>query len=82
LFSPFGEIDDAIVITNKYTGRSRGFGFVSFVNDGDADKAVSEMDKKSVEGRELTVKEAMPMERSEENAGARNEFRGPRRNRR
>ena len=62
LFSSYGEIDDAIVITNKYPGRSRGFGFVSFVNDADAERAIAEMNKKVIEGRELNVKEAKPLE--------------------
>ncbi len=67
LFSPYGQIEDAIVMANKYTGRSRGFGFVTFSNDGDADKAIAEMNHKSVEGRDLKVKEAIPLkERSEE----------------
>jgi RNA recognition motif-containing protein len=61
LFSSFGEIEDAIVVANKYTGRSRGFGFVTFKNDADADKAIAEMEGKDVEGRNLNVKEARPM---------------------
>lgn len=60
LFSPFGEIEEAIVVVNKYTGRSRGFGFVTFKNDADADKAVADMDSKDVEGRNLRVREAKP----------------------
>lgn len=60
LFKSFGDMEDAIVIANKYTGRSRGFGFVTFKNDGDADKAMSEMNEKEVEGRPLSVKEARP----------------------
>ena len=62
LFSSYGEIEDAIVITNKYTERSRGFGFVSFVNDADAERAIAEMNKKVIEERELNVKEATPLE--------------------
>jgi len=62
LFSKYGKIEDAIVIADKFTGRSRGFGFVTFVNDGDADKALAEMNKKNVEGRELKVNEARPLE--------------------
>lgn len=62
LFSPFGDIEDALVIANKYTGRSRGFGFVTFKTDKSADEAIQEMDRKDVEGRSLVVKEARPME--------------------
>lgn len=62
LFSPYGEIADAIVMANKFTGRSRGFGFVTFDNDADADKALAEMNNKAIDGRELKVNEARPME--------------------
>ena len=62
LFSKYGEIEDAIVMADKSTGRSRGFGFVTFGNDGDADKALAEMNNKNVEGRELKVNEARPLE--------------------
>lgn len=68
LFSSFGEIDDALVVANKYTGRSRGFGFVTFKKESDADKAIREMNEKDVEGRNLVVKEARPLEEKEERA--------------
>ena len=61
-FSEFGEIEDSTVILDKFTKRSKGFGFVTFVNDADADKAISEMNGKAVEGRELTVSEAKARE--------------------
>ena len=67
LFSSFGEIEESVVVVNKYTGRSRGFGFVTFKNDADADKAIAEMNEKDIEGRNLSVREAKPMrERFEE----------------
>lgn len=67
LFSSFGEIEESLVVVNKYTGRSRGFGFVTFKNDADADKALAEMNEKEVEDRNLSVREAKPMrEESEE----------------
>jgi len=62
LFSKYGKIKDAIVMADKFTGRSRGFGFVTFANDSDADKALAEMNNKNVEGRELKVNEARPLE--------------------
>lgn len=62
IFAQYGEITEATVISDKYSGRSKGFGFVTFANDADADKAVSEMNGKEVEGRELKVNEARPME--------------------
>jgi len=60
LFSPFGEMEEALVIANKYTGRSRGFGFVTYKNDADADKAMKAMNEKEVDGRRLVVKLARP----------------------
>ncbi len=57
-FEKFGVVDDAKVITDRETGRSRGFGFVSFVEPADADKAVEGMHEQELEGRRLTVNEA------------------------
>jgi len=61
-FSRFGEVASAIVITDKFSGRSKGFGFVEYSNDADADKAVNEMNGQDFGGRNLTVSEARPME--------------------
>lgn len=61
-FSQFGEIAEATIISDKYSGRSKGFGFVTFEDDSAADKAVAEMDGKDVGGREIRVSEAKPME--------------------
>jgi len=61
LFSSYGEIEEAVVISDRFSGRSKGFGFVTFVNDADADKAIAEMSEKEVEGRQLKVNEARPM---------------------
>ena len=57
-FEPHGQISEAVVITDRETGRSRGFGFVTFVNDGDADKAISAMNESELDGRRLNVNEA------------------------
>jgi len=62
LFGSFGETEEVVVISDRYSGRSKGFGFVTFVNDADADKAVAEMNEKDVEGRPLKVNEARPRE--------------------
>lgn len=61
-FSKAGAVSSAIVIMDKMTGRSKGFGFVEFESDADADKAVEMMNGKMFEGRSLTVNEARPME--------------------
>lgn len=65
IFSQYGEITEANVISDKYSGRSKGFGFVTFAKDSDADKAISELDGKEFEGRALKVNEARPMESRE-----------------
>ncbi|MDO8623584.1 MAG: RNA-binding protein [archaeon] len=62
LFSKFGEITEATVISDKFSGRSKGFGFVTFAKKEDAEKAVAEMNEKDVEGRALKVSEAKPMD--------------------
>lgn len=62
LFSEFGEVSDAVVITDKFTRRSKGFGFVEYANDEEAKKAIEAMNGKEVEGRELKVNEAKPRE--------------------
>ncbi len=61
-FSKFGEISDAVVLRERDTNRSKGFGFVTFSNDNEADSAVSEMNGKDFMGRNLTVNEARPRE--------------------
>lgn len=62
LFAQYGDITEAIVITDRYTGRSKGFGFVTFANEADAGKAVAEMANKDIEGRKLVVNVARPRE--------------------
>jgi len=62
-FSGFGEISEATVISDKYSGRSKGFGFVTFADDSSAQKAISEMNGKDVSGREIKVSEARPQNR-------------------
>ena len=76
IFSEFGEIAEAQVIQNKFSGRSKGFGFVTFVSDESASKAVSEMNDKEVEGRKIKVNEARPMEERTEGSHGRRSFGG------
>ncbi len=61
LFASYGEIEEANVITDKFSGRSKGFGFVTLPDEG-AKKAISEMNDKEVEGRNLKVNEAKPFD--------------------
>lgn len=61
-FSAFGEVEDATVIIDKFSKRSKGFGFVTFSDDESAKKAISEMNEKDFEGRTIKVSEARPKE--------------------
>jgi len=61
-FAEFGEITEAIVIKDRDTGRSKGFGFVEFAEDASAQKAIAELDGKDLGGRPLKVNEARPKE--------------------
>jgi RNA recognition motif-containing protein len=70
LFSQFGEIEDAVVLVDRHTNRSRGFGFVTFKNAEDAGKAMGELNEKDFKGRPLVVNEARPQQpREERSAG-------------
>jgi cold-inducible RNA-binding protein len=62
-FAKFGEITEAKVITDRDSGRSRGFGFVTFEDAAAADKAIAEMNGTQLDGREITVNEAQDKRR-------------------
>ena len=62
LFSAHGEVTEAVVISDRYSGRSKGFGFVTFADDDGAKKAIAELNGKEFDGRELKVNEAKPRE--------------------
>jgi len=61
-FSAAGEVTSAVIIMDKMSGRSKGFGFVEMTNDDEAQKAISMFNDQEFEGRKLTVNEARPME--------------------
>lgn len=61
MFAQYGEITDAVVINDRESGRSKGFGFVTFAKEDDAQKAL-EMHGKEVEGRTIVVNMAKPRE--------------------
>lgn len=62
MFSEFGTVTDAKVITDKFSGRSKGFGFVTFSADEEAAAAAEALNGKEVDGRPLTVNVAKPMQ--------------------
>lgn len=61
-FSQAGNVESAIVITDKMSGRSKGFGFVEMSTEEEAQKAIEMLNGKELDGRTLTVNEARPME--------------------
>ena len=61
-FEEYGEVTSAKVIMDKFTNRSRGFGFVEMSDDAAAQKAIQELDGGMVEGRAIKVNEAKPRE--------------------
>ncbi len=67
LFESYGDIEEATVITDKFNGRSKGFGFVTFKDEEAGKKAVAEMHEKELEGRKLTVSEAKAREDTPKN---------------
>jgi RNA recognition motif-containing protein len=82
-FAEYGEVSSAKVITDKFTNKSRGFGFVEMSNDEAAQKAIQELDGAQVEGRTINVTVAKPREeRSNNNSGGgRRSFSGSNSNR-
>jgi RNA recognition motif-containing protein len=59
-FAAFGAVTSASIIKEKYTGESRGFGFVEMPNKDEADKAIAGLNGKDLKGRALTINEARP----------------------
>ncbi|HEY4515266.1 MAG TPA: RNA-binding protein [Candidatus Paceibacterota bacterium] len=68
-FVGLGTVLSAKVITDRDSGRSKGFGFVEMENDEEADKAIAEMNGKDMDGRNLVVNEARPMQPRDNNRG-------------
>jgi RNA recognition motif-containing protein len=62
LFSEQGAVKDVTIITDRYTGQAKGFGFVEMDDDSEADKAINALNGTQLGGRTLTVNEAKPRE--------------------
>jgi len=60
LFEPFGQVERVSILTDRDTGRSRGFGFVEMANNDEGEKAISTLNGSQVGGRTLNVNEARP----------------------
>jgi len=71
LFENHGAVESVNLITDRDTGRSKGFGFVEMTNDAEAQKAITALNGKEVDGRALTVNEARPKEERSGGGGGR-----------
>lgn len=69
-FAQFGEVTEAKVILERDSGRSRGFGFVTFADSAAAEKAVSSMDGQELDGRAIKVSEAQDRPRNNNGGGS------------
>jgi RNA recognition motif-containing protein len=79
LFEPFGQVDRVSIMTDRDTGRSRGFGFVEMASNEDGEKAITALNGSSVGGRTVNVNEARPKtERSGGGGGGGGRDRGDR----
>jgi len=62
MFKKFGKVSSATVITDKFTGRSKGFGFVEMDDDNEAEQAIKSLDQTELDGRKIAVNVARPRE--------------------
>lgn len=62
LFETYGEVTTAKIVTDKFTGSSRGFGFIEMTSGSEAQKAIDELNGKDFEGRKIVVNESRPRE--------------------
>ncbi|OGY85252.1 MAG: hypothetical protein A3F54_00080 [Candidatus Kerfeldbacteria bacterium RIFCSPHIGHO2_12_FULL_48_17] len=63
LFAPIGEIEEAVIIKDRMSGRSKGFAFVTYVNDADGDTAIQQLNGQEMNQRKIVVNEARPQKR-------------------
>jgi RNA recognition motif-containing protein len=64
-FEEFGEVTAARIITDKYSGKSKGFGFIEMPNDTEAKQAIEELNGKELSGRKIIVNESVEREKTE-----------------
>ena len=72
IFKEAGAVEEAKVITDRYTNQSKGFGFVTMATEEDAKTAIEQINGKEVDGRRITVNEARPQENRERRPGGGN----------
>ncbi|MFQ5863859.1 MAG: RNA recognition motif domain-containing protein [bacterium] len=70
-FEPFGEVTSANVIKDRYSGESRGFGFVEMPNKEEAENAINDLNGKELKGQTISVSEARPRRTNQRGGGGR-----------
>ncbi|OHD12824.1 MAG: hypothetical protein A2Y34_01660 [Spirochaetes bacterium GWC1_27_15] len=75
IFSPYGSVLSTRIITDKMTGKSKGFGFVEMSSNEEAEAAIKELDNGEIEGRNIRVNLAKPKEDKPRGGGGRNNMR-------
>lgn len=70
-FSEYGKVASVKIVTDRFSGKSRGFGFIEMENSEDAKKAISEADGKDIGGRQIVVNEARPQKKDNQGGGGR-----------
>lgn len=75
-FEAFGTVDSVKIVTDKQTGRSKGYGFVEMPNDDEAEAAINGLNDSTIDGRQVVVKESQPRPKNRPtNFNRRNNFR-------
>lgn len=74
IFSKAGKVESANVITDRFSGRSKGFGFVEMATEEEAQNAIKTLNGTSIEGRAIVVNEAKPQEARPQSGGQRGDF--------
>ncbi len=67
VFEEFGEVSSAKIIMDKFTGRSKGYGFIEMPNDDEAQNAINDLNDSELDGRNIVVKKAEPRENNRNN---------------
>ena len=70
-FEAYGAVDSVKIITDKFTGKSKGFGFVEMPNDEEAQEAINALNDTDMDGRTIVVKKAEPRENRDNRGGGR-----------
>jgi RNA recognition motif-containing protein len=74
LFEEFGEVESAKVITDRFTGRSKGFGFVEMPSNSEADQAIKALNGKLIDGHNIKVNQANPGGKKSRRSSGRKRF--------